>query len=92
VHPQPETPPDPPAPASAPPARPEERRSLAFNIGAFFGHIVKAVRTDVQPTQVLRSETTQEQRDTPTGRVTIRRTTIEELRVEPPAGPESRQG
>ena len=58
-------------------------RGLLFNLGAFFGHVVQAVKADVRAERtVLRHETTQEQRDTPLGPVTLRRTVIEEVRLD----------
>ena len=58
--------------------------SLARNLGAFFGHIVKAVKTDPARTQrrEVRRQTTHEDR----GDVILRRTTIEEIEIkQPPA-------
>jgi hypothetical protein len=46
------------------------------SLGEFFGHIVKAVRTDPSK-KVIRKEIEEEQR----GDVTLRRTTIEEVEV-----------
>lgn len=76
--------PDPTGQRPAPAASPAEpRRSLMFNLGAFFGHIAHAVKADVRPERtVLREETTHEHRQTPVGNVTLRRTVIEEMRVE----------
>ncbi|MFM1936659.1 MAG: hypothetical protein RI990_1618 [Planctomycetota bacterium] len=58
---------------------------LARSIGAFFGHIIDAVRTDPNAPAAaeVRRETTEERR--PDG-VTLRRTVIEEV-VLPPGTP-----
>ena len=57
------------------------------HLGAFFGHVVKAVRTDVAPRPVeVRRQTQVQSRDTPAGPVTLRRTIIEEVEL-PPAAP-----
>src|SRR5262249_10022984 len=59
-------------------------KSLMRSLGEFFGHIVRAVRTDPSGAQrrEVRREVEEETRDTPAGKVPPRRTTIEE--VEPP--------
>lgn len=59
------------------------------SLGEFFGHVAKGVRTDPAAAaqgparQVVRQSVEEEQRDTPQGKVTIRRTTIEEIEVNP---------
>lgn len=57
------------------------------SLGEFFGHVAKGVKTDpgAKPParQVVRQSVEEEQRDTPQGKVTIRRTTIEEIEVNP---------
>ncbi len=65
-----------------------EKKPLARSLGEFFGHILKGVKTDPaadRPVarQVVRQSVEEEQRDTPQGKVTIRRTTIEEIEVNP---------
>ena len=69
------------------------RRSLMFNLGAFFGNIartVKAADADAAPERrVVRQDVQEEMRDTPNGRGTLRRTTIEEIEVHPPLPPGS---
>jgi hypothetical protein len=71
------------------PAKPN--KTLMRSIGEFFGHIVRGVRTpadepDPPDAHVLRREVEEQSRDTPAGRVTLRRTTVEELRIEPMEG------
>lgn len=59
------------------------------SLGEFVGHIVRGVKTPAPPapdSQVLKHEVEEETRDTPTGRVTLRRTTVEEIRIEPMEG------
>lgn len=54
-------------------------------LGEFFGHIGKAVRSDPsQPERVVtRKEVEQETRQTDKGKLTLRRTTIEEIEISP---------
>ncbi len=58
-----------------------------FNLGAFFGNIartVKAADADAaSERRVVRQDVQEEMRDTPHGRVTLRRTTIEEVELHP---------
>jgi hypothetical protein len=58
------------------------------SLGEFVGHIVRGVKTPAEgaDAQVLKHEVEEETRDTPAGRVTLRRTTIEEIRIEPMEG------
>jgi len=56
------------------------------SLGEFFGHVAKGVKTDpaagrAPARQTVRKSVEEEQRDTPQGKVTIRRTTIEEIEV-----------
>ncbi len=66
-------------------------KPLMRSLGEFFGHIVRAVKTDAAkapaPRAEVRRETAEETRDTPAGPVTLRRTTIEEIEL-PPARPD----
>lgn len=48
------------------------------NIGSFFGHIAKAVRTDPAIDKKVISKTVEE---TKQGNITLRRTTIEEIEI-----------
>lgn len=63
-------------------------KPLMRSLGEFFGHIVRAVKTDPAkappPRAEVRRETAQETRDTPAGPVTLRRTTIEEIELPAP--------
>ncbi len=61
---------------------PEEDKGLAHSLGEFFGHVIKGIKTD--PSQVAkRVRTEEEPRETPQGTVIVRRTIIEEVRIEP---------
>lgn len=58
---------------------PERKKSLMRNLGEFFGHITRAIRTDAgknKPT-IVRKDVEEEQR----GNITLRRTTIEEVKI-----------
>lgn len=64
----------------------QPRQSLMHYLGAFFGHVVKAVRTDVTAKPVeVRRETQEQICDTLAGAVTVRRTVIEEVQLGPAA-------
>lgn len=60
------------------------RKNLMRSLGEFVGHIVHAVRTPTPKNdrRELRREVETDKRDTPQGKVTLRRTTIEEIEVE----------
>ena len=63
-------------------------KSLMRSLGEFFGHIARGVRSDVKgakPQQVRRT-VEEETRDTPEGKITLRRTTIEEVEIKKPPG------
>ncbi|MEO1128932.1 MAG: hypothetical protein AAFX05_04390 [Planctomycetota bacterium] len=61
----------------------EQRKSIARSVGEFFGHIWKGVTTDVSAErQVLRTEVEEEQHEAQGKKVTLRRTTIEEIETE----------
>jgi hypothetical protein len=73
-------------------------KSLMRSLGEFVGHIVRGVKAPVEPTPPERRQVNrtveEETRDTPNGKVTLRRTTIEEVefrpdesRTSPDAGP-----
>lgn len=62
------------------------------SLGSFFGHIWKGIKTDptapAKPTRhEVRREVETEERQTPDGKVILRRTTIEEVEVRPPTRP-----
>lgn len=67
------------------------RHSLMYNLGAFFGNIVKGAKTDVSTRRhEVSRQVKEETRQTKDGLVTLRRTTIEEVEVRPPVpGPGS---
>ncbi len=54
----------------------EKKTSLMRNLGAFFGHIVKAVKTDAREKKTVVRKTVEEETH---GDITLRRTTIEEI-------------
>lgn len=65
----------------------DKSKSLMHNLGQFFGHIARGVKTDpAKPDshkQEVRREVEEREETTPDGRkVTVRRTTIEEIEVE----------
>lgn len=66
------------------------KKTIAFSVGQFFGHITRAVRTDVR-SEPAPKRTRIQTRDvqTPMGMVTLRRTVIDEVlapRTVAPAG------
>ncbi|MFG0325678.1 MAG: hypothetical protein ACF8SC_00215 [Phycisphaerales bacterium JB037] len=82
--------PDSPNPRATPPERdaraePRHNASLMRSIGGFFGHIARAIKTPVEdpnaPKEVSR-EIEEETRTVDGKKITIRRTTIEEIEVE----------
>ena len=54
----------------------EKKKSLMRNLGAFFGHIVKAVKTEPSEKRTVVRKTVEEESH---GDITLRRTTIEEI-------------
>lgn len=55
-------------------------KSLMRSLGEFVGHIWQGLRSDTgKHRREVRRETEEEQRETPMGKVTLRRTTIEEV-------------
>jgi hypothetical protein len=63
--------------ADAPDTEPG-KKPLMRNLGEFFGHIAKAVRTDPAK-RVVRTDVQEERRDN----MVLRRTTIEEIEIRP---------
>ncbi len=62
----------------------KENKPLMRNLGEFFGHIFKGIKTDPSTERhVVRKETVEEQQ----GNVTLRRTTIEEIELNAPSPP-----
>jgi len=63
--------------------RDRDAKPLARSLGEFIGHIWRGVTRDVsRDTREVRRTVGEEERDTPAGRVTLRRTTIEEVEVQ----------
>ena len=70
-------------------------KSLMRSLGEFFGHIARGVKTPVNAppsthpstpppnTRQVKKEVEEETRETPTGRLTLRRTTVEEIVIHP---------
>ncbi|MEI7657263.1 MAG: hypothetical protein WCK33_04290 [Phycisphaerae bacterium] len=61
-------------------------KSIMRSLGEFCGHVLKGVRTDPAApggpvSRVARERVEEELRDTPAGRVLVRRTVIEEILV-----------
>ena len=72
-----------------PPTEPDQRKSLSRSLGEFFGHIWKGVQEPVEggapaEKQILRQETTEQVRETASGKVIVRRTVVEELEIPTP--------
>lgn len=68
---------------------PKTNKSLMRSLGEFVGHIVRGVKTPADApgdATVLKHDVEEETRETPAGRVTLRRTTVEEIRIEPMEG------
>ncbi len=64
-------------------------KSLMRSLGEFFGNIARGVTADVgkaKPQEVKRT-VEEETRETPEGKITLRRTTIEEVEIKKPAEP-----
>lgn len=65
---------------------PKPDKSLMRSLGEFVGHIVRGAMTPVDPPKQRREvkrEVQEEVRDAPGGKITLRRTTIEEVEFEP---------
>jgi hypothetical protein len=61
-------------------------KSIMRSLGEFVGHIVRGVKTPVDHPPARREvkrEVEEETRETPAGKVTLRRTTIEEVEYHP---------
>ncbi len=61
------------------------------NLGQFFGHVAKGIkaRPGAPQTQEVRREVEERQETGPAGeKITVRRTTIEEIEIQPPKHPE----
>lgn len=62
---------------------PPPKKSLARSLGEFLGHIWHGVKSDPSGAErkVVRHEVEEQQEQTADGRVTLRRTTIEEIEI-----------
>ncbi len=58
----------------------DRQSGLMRNLGRFFGHIVAGARSDPSRQEVSR-QVEECQVDTPAGKVTLRRTTVEEIEI-----------
>ncbi len=73
----------------------QPKKSLARNLGAFFGNVLQGFREDVTPKRtsdrlVLKREVVEDAPvETPSGKVTLRRTVVEEVEIERPMGTEA---
>ncbi len=54
-------------------------KPLMHSLGEFFGHVWRGITHDPHAPHVVHRETQEEQRDTPQGKVVLRRTIIEEV-------------
>jgi hypothetical protein len=62
-------------------------KSLLRSLGEFFGHIAHGIKTDPAKARTVTKKTIEhESRDTPQGKVVLRRTIIEEVEL-PPSAP-----
>lgn len=61
-----------------------DKKSLMRNLGEFFGHIAKGVRSDpARETREVRREVEEREETGPDGqRITVRRTTVEEIEID----------
>ena len=65
--------------------RPDRDKSISRSLGEFVGHIWRGATKDVsRDKREVRRTVEEEERDTPQGKVTLRRTTIEEIEIEKP--------
>lgn len=74
---------------------PQDHPSLMRSLGEFFGHVWAGVKSDpaadAAKRRIARTSTQEKIEDTPAGKVVVRRTVIEEVRlVEPPRTPPPR--
>lgn len=74
---------------------PDGRKTLMRSLGEFLGHIWHAATADVTGSagpgpREVRRDVREEQREMPGASVTLRRTTIEEIVVDPKRTPEHR--
>ncbi|MBK7403209.1 MAG: hypothetical protein IPJ41_00905 [Phycisphaerales bacterium] len=72
-------------------------KSLMRNLGEFFGHIARGVKADPSKEAVQRQEVMREveerQETGPEGhKITVRRTTVEEIEIRPAGAPNKQAG
>lgn len=66
--------------ASQPRNAPAPRHGMFHNLGAFFGHVIRGVRTPATPQpRVVREEVREHPVDLPEGRVVLRRVIRDEV-------------
>ncbi|HZW10485.1 MAG TPA: hypothetical protein VFF69_11330 [Phycisphaerales bacterium] len=69
-------------------------KSLMHNLGQFFGHVAKGIKAPSGPrpqTHEVRREVEEREETGPAGeRITVRRTTVEEIEIQPPPKPPER--
>ena len=66
-------------------------KPLARSLGEFVGHLWHSVRRDVsRDRREFRRTVEEEERDSPAGKVVLRRTTIEEIEIERDGDPRGR--
>lgn len=75
----------------------DKPKSLMRNLGEFFGHIARGVKADAAKSTTQKHEVHREveerEETTPDGRkVTVRRTTIEEIEFDKAAAPTEQEG
>lgn len=63
------------------PGNSNDDTGIARSLGEFFGHIWKGVKTPADAPAVRRERTETEARETPAGKVIVRRTIIEEVEL-----------
>lgn len=78
-------------------ASPKHDKSLMRSLGEFFGHIAKGIKTPVnapaqQERREVKREVAEETRETANGKMTLRRTTIEEIEFHPDEARKSSKG
>lgn len=76
------------------PLPPTTKKTLMRSLGEFFGHIVKGVKTDpsvpdgpVSQRTVVSHEVQEETRQTPSGKMILRRSIVEEVEIIQPEPP-----
>ena len=65
-----------------------KKKPLMRNIGEFFGHIIKGVKTDPSKESSTRQEISRKVEEEDQGDMILRRTTIEEVEFKKPQSPD----